>query len=75
MKKTFPNGFENSNDVKFGNLMWNGEGVDDTHPLRNLENEDEKVNQLVTYLTWTKINLYRHIEYILTFEIPWQLNH
>ena len=45
---------KNSNDVKFGNLMWNGEGVDDTHPLRNLENEDEKVNQLVTYLLGLK---------------------
>ncbi len=40
----------NSNEVKFGNLMWNGEGVDDTHPLRQLENDDEKVNQLIAYL-------------------------
>ena len=40
----------NSNDVKFGNLMWNGEGVDDRHPLRQLENDDEKVSQLVSYL-------------------------
>ena len=44
----------NSNEVKFGNLMWNGEGVDDDHPLRNLENDDEKVNQLVTYLLGLK---------------------
>ena len=29
--------------------MWNGEGVDD-HPLRNLEDDDEKVNQLIAYL-------------------------
>ena len=40
----------NSNDVKFGNLMWNGEGIDDRHPLRQLENDDEKVSQLVSYL-------------------------
>ena len=44
----------NSNDVKFGNLMWNGEGVDDNHPLRNLEGEDQKVKQLVTYLLGLK---------------------
>jgi len=30
--------------------MWNGEGVDDRHPLRNLEEDDEKVNQLIAYL-------------------------
>ena len=41
---------KNSNDIKYGNLMWNGEGVDDRHPLRNLENDDEKVNQLIAYL-------------------------
>ena len=40
----------NSNDIKFGNLMWNGEGIDDRHPLRQLEDDDEKVSQLVTYL-------------------------
>ncbi len=45
---------KNSNDVKFGNLMWNGEGVDDTHPLRNLEEDDEKVNHLVAYLLGLK---------------------
>lgn len=44
----------NSNEVKFGNLMWNGEGVDDNHPLRKLENDDEKVNKLVTYLLGLK---------------------
>lgn len=41
---------KNSNEVKFGNLMWNGEGVDDNHPLRQLENDDLKVNQLIEYL-------------------------
>ena len=41
---------KNSNEIKFGNLMWNGEGVDDNHPLRQLEDDDVKVNQLVEYL-------------------------
>jgi len=41
---------KNSNEIKYGNLMWNGEGVDDRHPLRNLENDDVKVNQLIAYL-------------------------
>ena len=36
-----------SQEVKFGNLMWNGEGVGDNHPLRQLENYDQKVNQLI----------------------------
>ena len=45
---------KNSNEVKFGNLMWNGEGVDDDHPLRNLEDDDVKVNQLVAYLLGLK---------------------
>ena len=44
----------NSNDIKFGNLMWNGEGIDDRHPLRQLEDDDEKVSQLVTYLLGLK---------------------
>ena len=44
----------NSNEVKFGNLMWNGEGVDDRHPLRQLADDDEKVSQLVTYLLGLK---------------------
>ena len=52
-----------SNSVKFGNLMWNGEGVTDDHPLRKLKqekddeghliNEDEKllkVRHLTAYL-------------------------
>ena len=30
--------------------MWNGEGVGDNHPLRQLENDDQKVNQLVEFL-------------------------
>ena len=41
---------KNSNEIKFGNLMWNGVGVDDDHPVRKLENDDQKVNDLVTYL-------------------------
>ncbi len=41
---------KNSNEIKFGNLMWNGEGVDDRHPLRNLQEDDEKVDQLIAYL-------------------------
>ena len=41
---------KNSNEIKYGNLMWNGEGVDDRHPLRNLENDDVKVDQLIAYL-------------------------
>ena len=41
---------KNSNEIKFGNLMWNGEGIDDRHPLRNLQDDDEKVNQLIAYL-------------------------
>ena len=48
--ESLSNWLKNSNDVKFGNLMWNGEGVDDSHPLRNLEDDDLKVNQLVAYL-------------------------
>ena len=30
--------------------MWNGEGVDDNHPLRKLEEDDKKVDQLIAYL-------------------------
>ena len=44
----------NSNEIKFGNLMWNGEGIDDRHPLRQLQDDDEKVSQLVTYLLGLK---------------------
>ncbi len=39
-----------SESVKMGNLMWNGEGVTDDHPLRKLKDDDEKVNLLVDYL-------------------------
>lgn len=53
-EKSLDKWLRNSNDVKFGNLMWNGEGVDDRHPLRKLENDDEKVSQLVTYLLGLK---------------------
>jgi hypothetical protein len=28
---------ENSQKVKFGNLMWNGENVDDNHGVRSFE--------------------------------------
>ena len=45
---------KNSNEIKDGNLMWNGEGIDDNHPVRNLENEDEKVNKIVKYLLGQK---------------------
>ena len=45
---------KNSNEIKDGNLMWNGEGIDDDHPVRNLENEDEKVNKIVKYLLGQK---------------------
>lgn len=42
----------NSDDVKMGNLMWNGENIDDDHAIRSFLNEkdDVKVNQLATYL-------------------------
>jgi len=49
-EKSLARWIKNSNEIKDGNLMWNGEGIDDDHPVRNLENEDEKVNQLVKYL-------------------------
>ena len=45
---------KNSNNIKNGNLMWNGEGIDDDHPVRNLENENDKVNKLVKYLLQQK---------------------
>ena len=53
-EKSLDQWLRNSNDIKFGNLMWNGEGIDDRHPLRQLEDDDEKVNQLVTYLLGLK---------------------
>ena len=53
-EKSLDKWLRNSNDIKFGNLMWNGEGIDDRHPLRQLEDDDEKVSQLVTYLLGLK---------------------
>ena len=49
-KESLAKWLKNSQDIKFGNLMWNGEGVGDNHPLRQLENDDQKVNQLIEYL-------------------------
>ena len=51
-KESLAEWLKNSNDIKFGNLMWNGEGVDDEHPLRKLREEKnkDKVNALVAYL-------------------------
>jgi cytochrome c oxidase subunit 2 len=53
-EKSLDQWLRNSNEIKFGNLMWNGEGIDDRHPLRQLEEDDEKVSQLVTYLLGLK---------------------
>jgi cytochrome c oxidase subunit 2 len=41
---------KNSNEIKFGNLMWNGEGVNDAHPVRNLHKDEKKVDQLIAFL-------------------------
>lgn len=54
---------ENSNEIKFGNLMWNDKSVAnfkptkeqkekgiEQHPIRELKDHPEKINQLVTYL-------------------------
>ena len=51
-KESLAEWLKNSNDIKFGNLMWNGEGVDDEHPLRKLREEKnkDKVDALVAYL-------------------------
>ncbi|OUU11132.1 MAG: hypothetical protein CBC00_03995 [Verrucomicrobia bacterium TMED40] len=49
-KESLAKWLKNSQEVKFGNLMWNGEGVGENHPLRQLENDDQKVNQLIEYL-------------------------
>lgn len=49
-KESLAKWLRNSQEVKFGNLMWNGEGVGENHPLRQLENDDQKVNQLIEYL-------------------------
>ena len=49
-KESLAKWLKNSNEIKFGNLMWNGEGIDDAHPVRTLHQDETKVNQLVTYL-------------------------
>ena len=49
-KKQLVKWLENSNDLKFGNLMWNGENVNDDHPVRTLHKDKEKINQIVEYL-------------------------
>ena len=30
--------------------MWNGEGVNDDHPVRTLHKDEKKVDQLIAYL-------------------------
>ena len=40
----------NSNEVKYGNLMWNGEGINDKHHVRTLHKDENKINQLIAYL-------------------------
>ena len=49
-KKSLAEWLKNSNEIKFGNLMWNGEGVNDDHPVRTLQKDEKKVEQLITYL-------------------------
>ena len=49
-KESLRKWLKNSNDIKFGNLMWNGQDVNDKHPLRNLHKDETKVNQLIIYL-------------------------
>ena len=41
---------KNSNEIKLGNLMWNGEGVNDDHPVRTLRKDEKKVDQLIAFL-------------------------
>ena len=41
MKKIFLNGLKIQTKLNSVILMWNGEGVDDDHPLRNLEDDDD----------------------------------
>jgi len=41
---------KNSEEIKFGNLMWNGEGVNDAHPVRTLQKDEKKVDQLIAFL-------------------------
>ena len=49
-KESLGKWLKNSNEIKFGNLMWNGQDVNDKHPVRNLHKDETKVNQLITYL-------------------------
>jgi cytochrome c oxidase subunit II len=62
-RKSLSKWLENSNEVKFGNLMWNAKSVINfeptkeqkeegtvQHPLRELKDHPEKIEQLVTYL-------------------------
>ncbi|MDE0575367.1 MAG: c-type cytochrome [Opitutales bacterium] len=49
-KESLAKWLKNSNEIKLGNLMWNGEGVNDDHPVRNLHKDDKKVDQLIAFL-------------------------
>ncbi len=49
-KESLAKWLKNSNEIKFGNLMWNGEGVNDDHPVRTLHNDEKKVEHLISYL-------------------------
>jgi cytochrome c oxidase subunit 2 len=49
-KESLAKWLKNSNEIKFGNLMWNGEGVNDAHPVRNLHKDEKKVDQLIAFL-------------------------
>ncbi|MBT6851699.1 MAG: c-type cytochrome, partial [Opitutae bacterium] len=49
-KESLAKWLKNSNEIKFGNLMWNGEGVNDDHPVRNLQKDEKKVDQLIAFL-------------------------
>ena len=41
---------KNSDEIKYGNKMWNGDGVNDDHPVRNLHKDQKKIDQLISYL-------------------------
>lgn len=49
-KESLAKWLKNSNEIKFGNLMWNGEGVNDDHPVRTLRKDEKKVDQLIAFL-------------------------
>jgi len=49
-KESLSKWLKNSNEIKFGNLMWNGQDVNDKHAVRNLHKDETKVNQLITFL-------------------------